>query len=321
MNKIVVCLLTVLIFSPFAVSQQQTKPDPNTEEEILPDALIKRSDIANSGDEVSDELMRQWIFEQMKQQRNPLTPSQQRQLIEIERKKIEASKRNKAARAITEIIPVTLKPGEKISDVYVTPGWDTHINFIDGSGAPWPITYVSGGSEEDFPTQEVTQGTGESATSNVVKVRSTFRVGSTNLTVMLDGLSEILNITIVADKNVYHPVATMQLQGFGPNARTLPSAQIAPVSYDPELKLVLQGGAGLPPSFKRIKSSSDNVEAWHDTSSDELFILTNYTLSSPRALGMHPGTGGFTAYRTKYLPVVLFSNDNGFEISVTLAKD
>ena len=313
MKKLSIILLIAGI--TFSIEAQQ-----RLAEDILPPQLIQNSDLADAGDQISDEELQQLLFEQLLRNQNLLTPEQRALLHDLERQKVEALKRQTTAEPVTEIIPITFKPGHHVNSVFVTPGYDTHLSFIDATGAPWPITYVSGGHRDDFPFEEVKHGTGESTRSNVVKVNSVYRVGSTNLTIMLDGLNEIVTVNIVADDAAYHPVATMQVHKHGPNARYDEQPGLPPISSDRELKLILQGGIGLPKSFIKLKSSSPLVEAWLDEDSGQLYLLTNQILRSPRPKGVHPGTGGYIAYRTNYLPAITLNNSNGTELSVTFGQ-
>lgn len=313
MNRALLLMLAML-------SSASAQAQQNNQQEVLPPQLIQNSDLADEGDKISDKELQQMLFEQLLKNNNLLTPQQRALIHDMERKKVEAIKRQKPAEPINEIIPVTFKPGSHVKSVFVTPGFDTHLTFIDATGAPWPVTYVSGGSDEDFPIKEVSQGTGDSKRSNVVKVNSVYRVGSTNLTVMLDGLNEIVNVNIIADELAYHPVATMQVHQNGPNARFDALPGIPPISNDRELKLILQGGVGLPKSFERLEASNPEIDAWLDTKSGDLFLLTNHVLRSPRPVGIHPGTGGYIAYRTSFLPAITLNTSNGYELTVTLRE-
>lgn len=281
----------------------------------LPSDVVPLTDEATETDMTEEEL-NDLAFKLFLQREFNLTPEQLRIYAERQRKEAEALKRQKPAVAIKKIDTLDLSPMAKPYRVYTTPGWDSHISFIDASGAIWPITYKSVGSSVEFPVEQI-----PTDTSNTLKVNSKFRVGSSNLTVGLQGMDELITLEIVSDKDKYHSSLSLQIGKLGPNSdrRSTSTSTVSMMSSEPHMQLILQGGLDLPKEFNKLKTSTSQVTAW--SKGDSLFVLTELSVHGIDPISVRHGPGGYTAYELKYLPSLLFTNDNGTPISVFFQKD
>ena len=195
----VALLLTITSFTVEAQEKQQ-----------LPDDLIPYTDEAVETD-LSEEELENLAFEIFLQRKFNMTPEQLRKFAEMKKQESEALKRKKPAIPIRTIDSIDLSPGAKPYVIHTTPGWDSHLSIIDASGKPWEIVYDSIGSSEEFTAEKL-----QTSNNNKIKITGNYRVGSTNLTVGLKGLDELITFELVADKNEYHASLTMQLPKLGP---------------------------------------------------------------------------------------------------------
>ncbi len=299
----VALLLTIASFTVEAQEKQQ-----------LPDDLIPYTDEAVETD-LSEEELENLAFEIFLQRKFNMTPEQLRKFAEMKKQESEALKRKKPAIPIRTIDSIDLSPGAKPYVIHTTPGWDSHLSIIDASGKPWEIVYDSIGSSEEFTAEKL-----QTSNNNKIKITGNYRVGSTNLTVGLKGLDELITFELVADKNEYHASLTMQLPKLGPLSSEVPlESHNAMMSNEPYMREILQGGHSLSDDFEKLKTSNSRVNAWKK--GEVLFLLTDLTVHGIDPISVRHGPGGFAAYEIAYLPSILFTNDNGTPISVYFQKD
>lgn len=301
-------LFIIIVFPIFSEAQEQ-------DQAVLNDHLIPKSDEKTAIDNISDEELKKIAFEILKKQIHKLTPKQRRELFELELEQKEALKRASPPKVLNNIISVDTSPGSKIQKIYLSPDVDTYLNVIDITGKPWPILDVSSGYKEDFPIFSLQQ----IKPMNKAKLRTVTRVGSTNLTLLLDELDAPITLELIASKSKYHPVATVQVDSRGPNAKAIVNLSMAPVSFSLELENAVIRKKPTPDSVM-LETDDNNVLAWLG-SNGELFLRTKFNLRHPRPRGIRHGMQGYIAYRTNFLPVITLTDDNGIERLVTLKRE
>jgi hypothetical protein len=92
---------------------------------------------------------------------------------------------NKPAKMLKEIITLSTDPSASSPTIYTTPGHDTLVNVIDQTGQAWPIVLASSGNGLLFTTEEVPGH----PFKNIFRLKSEYRVGSSNLNLLLEGRS------------------------------------------------------------------------------------------------------------------------------------
>lgn len=307
MKKLFV-VLSILISSTVSAfdKKEEVKLDKN---------LVPHSDQSHNLDEVSVEELKQLIISKNLDMLKLLTPEQRRTIRELELAKEEALKKQAPLKNITNIINVELEPGSLTKSVYTSPGQNSYLNIIDSMGNPWPITHVFSGDKNDFPVTKV-----ETEANNTVQLNSNTRVGSTNLTVFLEGLSVPININAEASKEQYHGYAPIRISGLGPNSpeETQTIESFKPFKNISKFENVI---LSRKPSLnaKRLQASDPRVQAWLD--GEDLFIRTNLVLRHPRPTNIYNGTFNFKAYKTFFLPSMALTDSLGNEVSVKLNKD
>ena len=307
MKKLFV-VLSILISSTVSAfdKKEEVKLDKN---------LVPHSDQSHNLDEVTVEELKQLIISKKLDMLKLLTPEQRRTIRELELAKEEALKKQAPLKNITNIINIELEPGSLTKSVYTSPGQNSYLNIIDSMGNPWPITHVFSGDKSDFPVAKVA-----TEANNTVQLNSNTRVGSTNLTVFLEGLSVPININAEASKEQYHGYAPIRVNGLGPNSpeETQTIESFKPFKNISKFENVI---LSRQPSLnaKRLQSSDPRVQAWLD--GEDLFIRTNLELRHPRPTNIYNGTFNFKAYKTFFLPSMALTDSLGNEVSVKLNKE
>lgn len=301
-------LILLAMMATTGVHAQQ-KNDP------VPAEVIPYTDEAQETD-LTEEEMNELAFRLFLQREFKMTPEQLREFAEKKRQEQEALKRQKPADAIRKVDALDLSPAARPYTVYVTPGWDTHISFIDAAGNVWPVTYQSTGASGEFTVEQIP---GEN--SNKLRINGNFRVGSSNLTVGLAGVDELFSLEIVADEQNYHSSLTLQIPRLGPNTShdSARDNNQAMMSNEPYMQKILHGGVGLPREFKKLASSHQDVSAWQR--GDKMYVLTTLHVHGVDPKSVRHGPGGYTAYEMSYLPSLLFTTDNGNAVSVYFEKE
>ncbi len=300
-------IISCVTFSTVALAQEDEKK--------LNDHLVVESTLAVESDKITDEELRAIAFKNLKNKLNQLSPEQLAELLEAEKRKVEASKRMYPPKAINEIIEVSVSPGSKIERIYLSEDLDSILSVIDASGNPWPITYMSTGNNVDFPFEKIDAGK-----LNKAKLNTLYRQGSTNLSLLLEGLDSTITIELIASRKRYHGKAIVQIDQRGPNTAKKVNFSMGNVSFDDELENVV---LGIKPNdkAKTLKSNNSSVKAWLG-SDGELYVRTKFTPRSPRRpRGIRHGGNGFIAYKMQYLPVIIMSDDNGNEHHIVLQEE
>jgi intracellular multiplication protein IcmK len=338
MNRICLTAATILLINTAIAAEKKA--------DVLPSGLIEHTTDAKPVDEVSDEKLTDLAFEYLMKNSKGLTPAQRRAILELEQQKQDALLDIPPPKAQLEILPVSMDPSEPPVKIYLTPGWDTHLSVIDANGNPWPIQYYSSGNQS-FPISELGGGANESeseedesliegikddlkpastSTTNVntlskLKITSANRAGSTNMTLLLQGMKEIVNVQLVANTKKYYPSPVLQVPMIGPNGSTSMQHMrgISLMSNDDAMRDIAMGGHNLDSSFKQIKTDHPRVKAW--MKAGKVFIRSPYFASVPSPIEGQAGTGGYRAYLIPYLPAITLSGNGNQQITVKLYKN
>ena len=95
----------------------------------------------------------------------------------------------------------------------------------------------------------------------------------------------------------------MRIQGYGPNAKNLPTEEGLPPSANDVLLHVLDGVP--PPGSSRLVVSGGDALAW--LLDNKMYVRTNLTVLSPGWLGSMTSADGMHAYEMPKSPVLLVS--------------
>ncbi len=208
----------------------------------------------------------------------------------------------KAASAATPPRPtatsqfVNLSPGSTPPVIRLAQGFVSSLVFLDSTGAPWPIAAFDLGDPASFNIQW-------DKTSNTLMIQATKMYNYGNLAVRLAGLNTPVMLTLIPGQKAVDYRVDLRVQGYGPNAKSMPMEEGLPPSANDTLLHVLDG---VPPvGSTRLVVSGGDAHAW--LLDNKMFVRTNLTILSPGWLGSMTSADGMHAYEMQKSPVLLVS--------------
>jgi len=243
-----------------------------------------------------------------------VTPEFLRKAKEREQLELDALFNNKQATMLKGIISVSTDPSANSPTIYTTPGHDTLVNVIDQTGEPWPVVLASSGNDLLFKTEVIP----DHAFKNIFRLVSEHRVGSSNLTLLLDGRSLSITLKMVNDKSKYHPHPIQQISENGPLAKVNPYiTSNTGIRNDLAMKNLIFGVA--PPSYEAVPTDSDLVKIWRKNG--VLLMSTKLTPINPVPTSFYNGPSGYSAYEMDEWPKIIMADDNGIEHLISILGD
>ncbi|CAM2747846.1 IcmK protein [Legionella steigerwaltii] len=191
---------------------------------------------------------------------------------------------------------VNLSPGSTPPVIRLAQGFVSSLVFLDSSGAPWPIAAYDLGDPNSFNIQW-------DKTSNTIMIQAMKLYNYGNLAVRLRGLNTPVMLTLIPGQKAVDYRVDLRVQGFGPNAKTMPLETGIPPSASELLLHVLDGVP--PPGSKRLSIIGGDARAW--LVNDRMYVRTNLTILSPGWLASMTSADGTHAYEMRKSPVLLVS--------------
>lgn len=237
-------------------------------------------------------------FKDMSRQLFPLNPEQILQLKQMQ-------KTNEFAQAATPGTPprptatsqfVNLSPGSTPPVIRLAQGFVSSLVFLDSTGSPWPISAYDLGSPSAFNIQW-------DKTSNTLMIQALKMYNYGNLAVRLRGLNTPVMLTLIPGQKAVDYRVDLRVQGYGPNAKSLPMEEGLPPSANDLLLQVLDGVP--PPGSHRLVVSGGDARAW--LANDKMYVRTNLTVISPGWLASMTSADGTHAYEMQKSPILLVS--------------
>ena len=237
-------------------------------------------------------------FDGVAEQMFPLTPEQ---IIRI-KQMYQTAEYAKSASPVTPPKPtatsqfVNLSPGSTPPVIRLSQGFVSSLVFLDSTGAPWPINAYDLGDPTAFNIQW-------DKTSNTLMIQASKLYTYGNLAVRLRGLNTPVMLTLIPGQKAVDYRVDLRVQGYGPNAKTMPMDNGLPPSASDLLLHVLDG---VPPAGSaRLTVSGGDARAW--LLNGKMFVRTNLTILSPGWLGSMTSADGMHAYEMQKSPVLLVS--------------
>ncbi len=253
------------------------------------------SDVLSQED---NELIDVKAFEGVSRQLFPLSPEQIIRLKQM----YQANEFAEASTAGTPPKPtatsqiVNLSPGSTPPVIRLSQGFVSSLVFLDSTGAPWPISAYDLGDPSSFNIQW-------DKTSNTLMIQALKLYNYGNLAVRLRGLNTPVMLTLIPGQKAVDYRVDLRIQGFGPNAKTMPTEEGLPPSANDVLLHVLDG---VPPAgSQRLTVSGGDARAW--IIGDKMYVRTNLTILSPGWIGSMTSADGMHAYEMQKSPVLLVS--------------
>ena len=191
---------------------------------------------------------------------------------------------------------VNLSPGSTPPVIRLAQGFVSSLVFLDSSGAPWPISAYDLGDPSAFNIQW-------DKTGNTIMIQAQKLYNYGNLAVRLKGLNTPVMLTLIPGQKAVDYRVDLRIQGYGPNAKSLPMEEGVPPSASEVLLHVLDGVP--PPGSKRLIITGGDARAW--LANDKMYVRTNLTILSPGWLESMTSADGTHAYEMQKSPVLLVS--------------
>lgn len=257
----------------------------------------------NSGDnqlvpDDDNEIIDNKSYKEMTRSLYPLNPEQ---IVRLKQK----FQNNEYAQASTPGTPpkptatsqfVNLSPGSTPPVIRLSQGFVSSLVFLDSTGAPWPISAYDLGDPGSFNIQW-------DKTSNTLMIQALKLYNYGNLAVRLRGLNTPVMLTLIPGQKAVDYRVDLRVQGYGPNAKSMPMEEGIPPSASDLLLHVLDGVP--PPGSQRLVVSGGDARAW--LSNEKMYVRTNLTVLSPGWLASMTSADGMHAYEMQKSPVLLVS--------------
>lgn len=283
-----------------SASQVNSVPTPNvspvsaSSNKETEAVLAASQGLTPSESEAVDDL----AFENVTQQMFPLTPEE---IIRI-KQLYHTSEFAAASTAGTPPKPtatsqfVNLSPGSTPPVIRLSQGFVSSLVFLDSTGAPWPISAYDLGDPSAFNIQW-------DKTSNTLMIQASKLYTYGNLAVRLRGLNTPVMLTLIPGQKAVDYRVDLRVQGYGPNAKSMPMEEGIPPAANDLLLHVLDG---VPPQGSaRLTVSGGDARAW--LLNEKMYVRTNLTILSPGWIGSMTSADGTHAYEMQKSPVLLVS--------------
>ncbi len=277
---------------PAEVAEERTVEKPPVSVRNLPDT---GTESASSSDK---DVINKLAFAGVTEQLFPLEPKQIIKLHKLfnQTEYARATSPNTPPRPIATSQFVNLSPGSTPPVIRLSQGFVSSLVFLDSTGAPWPIQAYDLGDPAAFNIKWDT-------TSNTLMIQSNKLYTYGNLAVRLRDLNTPVMLTLIPGQKAVDYRVDLRVQGYGPNAQSMPMEQGLPPSASDLLLHVLDG---VPPAgSSRLVVSGGDARAW--LVHDHMFVRTNLTILSPGWLGSITSADGMHAYEMQKSPVLLVS--------------
>ena len=199
----------------------------------------------------------------------------------------------------TQIVKVS--PGSQSPVIRLSQGFVSSIVFVDSTGAPWPIEAYDLGDPSAVNINWDHK-------SHIMMMQATTLYAYANMAIKLHNLDTPLVVTLVPGEHVVDYVATLRVQGRGPNAKPYVMSDSLSGKTDPVLLGILDGVA--PMGATPLKIEGGEAEAW--LTHGRIFLRTRMTVLSPGWIATLSSPDGTHAYEMPKTPAILVSRYGKF---------
>jgi intracellular multiplication protein IcmK len=245
-----------------------------------------------------NEIIENKAFQEMRQHVYPLNPEQVVKMKQIyhNQEYAQASPVGTPPKPTATSQLVNLSPGSTPPVIRLSQGFVSSLVFLDSTGAPWPIASYDLGDPASFNIQW-------DKTSNTLMIQAIKLYNYGNLAVRLKGLNTPVMLTLIPGQKAVDYRVDLRIQGYGPNAVSLPMEESSPAAASDILLHVLDG---VPPAdSQRLTVNGGDARAW--LAHDKMYVRTNLTVLSPGWISSMTSADGTHAYEMQKSPVLLVS--------------
>ncbi len=283
--------------------QANAKPSANNAEQTnntTPSAQQKnQTPVDTAGVSESDtDVIENKAFNEMSRSIYPLNPEQVTRLKQMYQTEqyAQASPVGTPPKPTATSQFVNLSPGSTPPVIRLSQGFVSSLVFLDSTGAPWPIAAYDLGDPSAFNIQW-------DKTSNTLMIQASKLYNYGNLAIRLKGLNTPVMLTLIPGQKAVDYRVDLRIQGYGPNAKSMPTEEGVPPSASDILLHVLDGVP--PPNSQRLVVNGGDARAW--LSHEKMYVRTNLTVLSPGWIASMTSADGTHAYEMQKSPVLLVS--------------
>jgi len=209
---------------------------------------------------------------------------------------------------------ISLDPGAEPIVIKLAYGHVTTINFLDSSGAPWPVQTVSWAG--NFEVLEVVQDPEKFTHVFRISPQSEYAYG--NMSITMTGLMTPVIITLETNRDVVHYRVDAVLPDFGPLAEApIIETGISTTAGDQDLAQILQGS--IPGEAVRLDVNGVDGRTSAYRHNGLVYVRTPLTLLSPGWNSSATSADGTRVYEIDDAPVLLLS-DRGRMVRARLSS-
>lgn len=281
--------------TPSTPTAAAPSPQPSPAAQPRQQDSMTVSDLASGG---ADEAVDEAAFRSALQMKYPLTPEQ---ILRIKQRynqtklAIDTSP-TAPPRPVATSQFVNLAPGTTPPVIRLSQGFVSSLVFLDSTGAPWPIAAYDLGNPNAFNIQWDKQ-------SNTLMIQATKLYTYGNLAVRLKKLNTPVMLTLVPGQKAVDYRVDLRVQGYGPNALSIPTGDSLPPTEHESMLSILDGVA--PKGSTELQASGGNAQIW--TVGNTMFVRTRLTVLSPGWLSTISSADGMRVYKMSRAPVLLVS--------------
>lgn len=202
---------------------------------------------------------------------------------------------------------VNLDPGSIPPLIRLSAGFVTSLNFIDTTGAPWPIASYGIGDPQAFNIQW-------DQYSNTLFIQSLRLYSHGNMAIKLKDLDTPIMISMVSGQKEVDFRVDLQVAGRGPQATApiLPESVNTPAQVNPMLINFLDG---IPPVGSTKLDAGRYGEAW--VYQNKMYFRSKLKLLSPAWMATVSSPDGTHVYEMMKTPLIL-ATENGVTVNIVL---
>ena len=322
-SSTLICASLALGVSNIAFAQLPSLPGqdvqnaPAVQDEALPeasDAQIGDSfEFDTSGDlmgfeataEERREQARQEAFDAAIEGLLPLRPNEIRSMLERFDRTQESVETPIYPNPKPEVVVqnISLDPGAEPVVIKLAYGHVTTVNFMDITGAPWPVQDLSWAGNFEV----IESGGSEEGDQSVFRISPQSEFAFGNMSITLNRLRTPIIVTLETNRDVVHYRFDARVTDYGPYANPpLIESGITTTAGSVELSSILEGIA--PQSAERLDVAGVDGRTTAYRQNDVVYLRTPLTLLSPAWSSSTTSADGTNVYEISNASVVLLSD-------------
>lgn len=217
--------------------------------------------------------------------------------------------------ALSDTTELRLTVNESKPVVYVFEMNPTSVEFVDMTGAPWPIAEAKSFNGSFIEVKKVVNNFENSMWINPLLPKGEALIG-----VFLKDLQTNISFVAVANKEKFHSSKVIKIMRLGPNAVVDRTTSMLAVDEGQETdEDLLSAAYGIRPAdYHELETKNTSVKAWEN--GKEVLIFTSLDPIAPAPLRIKTGSNDWRAYRIPMTSRITFSNKSGSVVEVVLEK-